>query len=152
MSKGELYFLLSVSGAVSAVLCSGVFYFDYSLQILLLPLALGVVICLLCFARISILLANGFTGDLEPATTPASANAYRKHQALRTLSLLSVLPAVMLLGYPLGLTLYVFTYVKLREHSWLTASSCALVCLGLVYVLFMAILKVPLPVKPLGWL
>ena len=62
----------------------------------------------------------------------------------------AIVPMVFLLGYPMGLALYVFVYLKSHGQGWLTSGLLALGTLAVVYLGFARLLGVPLPALPLG--
>ena len=63
---------------------------------------------------------------------------------------LAIVPFVFLLGYVIGLPLYVFAYLKVHGQGWLLSGALSLGTLAVVYLGFVKILGVLLPVLPVG--
>lgn len=148
MSKAALWFPIGIAACIAVLLCLGALYFDYSLLVLQFPLLVGTFTCLLCGVQ-ALRVSSGQLEAAAPASEVRGQPVTRV--AARALWLSSIVPAVFLLGYPLGLSVYLFLFLKLRGQSWWLASVCALSSLGVVEALFMTLLNVPLPAYPIGW-
>ena len=63
----------------------------------------------------------------------------------------AIAPVVFSLGYVVGLPLYVFVYLKTHGQGWIMSGALSLSTLALVYLGFVKIMGVHLPVLPVGF-
>ena len=61
------------------------------------------------------------------------------------------MPVVFILGYVIGLPLYVFAYLKVHGQGWRLSGVLSLGTLALVYLGFVKLLGILLPVLPIGF-
>jgi len=64
--------------------------------------------------------------------------------------LVAIAPMVLLLGYLVGLPLYVLVYLKAHGQGWRLSGLLSLATLAVVYLGFVKLLGVPLPLLPPG--
>ncbi|HLB80883.1 MAG TPA: tripartite tricarboxylate transporter TctB family protein, partial [Dongiaceae bacterium] len=75
----------------------------------------------------------------------------RRDEADAVLWLLGAAPAIYLLGFPIGLPLHAFVFLRVKGEGWLAAAVVSAVCLAAV-IAFVEILGVPLPSDPPDWM
>ena len=111
---------------------------------------MGLVVCLFCLASLiqGRLLAPETEGQGEDEETPLTFR-----EALPTLLwITAILPLVFVLGFSIGLPLYVFAYLKAHGRSWVQSTVMALSVLAIVYLFFVRVLGMPAGVFPAGGL
>lgn len=142
-------FITAILLFAATFLLLGLFHFEYPWPLLRFPFGIGVAIITLCLADLFI----GARRTDEPSenagvvqTTITSREAVRG-----MLWVLGVLPAIYLLGYAAGLSLYILVALKFRGHGWLVAIVTAAGGFAVTYFLFIVTLGVPLPLLPAGF-
>lgn len=144
MSRLDRYFTVFLIGFVVVFLALGMFYYDYRWSILRFPLGAGIVVVLLGVLH----LWRGWDhAPAQPADTHPPPRAVWYGAAWSA----AVLPVIFLFGYVIGLPLYTFVYLTAHGQGWRLAGALALGVLALVYVGFVQLLGVPLPLFPLGF-
>ena len=153
MRNAERNLTIFVMLFILSFLGLGVFRYEYEWMVLRFPLLVGLVACLLCVGN----LAKGARGAQAARGANKLAKGDTTHDPLTFRQALpamiwvaAVVPVVFLLGYVIGLPLYVFVYLKAHEQGWITSGALSLATLGVVYLGFVKILAVPLPVFPVG--
>ena len=132
----------------------GAFYYEYEWIVLRFPLLVGLVACVLCVGNLVKGLRDSKTvGDpgkvAESGTGPAPRTFRQVLPAM--MWVVAVVPVVFLLGYAIGLPLYVFAYLKTHGHGWRLSCVLSLGTLAVVYLGFVKALGVLLPVLPIGF-
>lgn len=148
MRRLELACLAGVALATVGFCLLGWLAYDYSTVVLRLPVMVTAAMLVLISAR-AVALLRGPAPGVEAVAAPHSQPELKDGWVKAVLWLLAVLPAVVLLGYPLGLGLYVLAFVRLHGHGWRTAVAVGAAISGLSYLGFALLLSVPLPLVPL---
>jgi hypothetical protein len=153
MRDGELLFPGAIILLILMALVLDPVLYHHGLRVLGFPVALGLVTVGLCAWRLRQRWgerrrqddASGGHGSIEPTSTlPAGA-------ALRAmLGLLAAVPLVWLLGFVVGLPLYVGAYVRWRGGAWRAALIGAGIALAAALG-FIELLGMPQPHGPLVW-
>ena len=157
MRSTEVGFLIA-TGAFLILFCLlGLFYYDYSTSLMRIPLlaagvTLAVVIVHLAMMRWA---AGSAAADAEldgkSILIAALASPRRRQAIARLFWIFSVVPLTILLGYPLGLAVYLLSVLKSFGESWVLSLAVAGVSLAFSFGLFVQVLRVPLPVVPPWW-
>ena len=58
--------------------------------------------------------------------------------------LFGLFAAIYILGYPISIFLFVLLFLKSHGRSWMASISSAVVTAGVIYLLFVVVLKIPL--------
>ena len=123
-------------------------------MVLRFPLLIGLVVCLLCVVN----LVKGSRRSEPRSGNDVSAEGAVAERRLNyrevwpTVTwIVSIVPVVFLLGYVIGLPLYVFAYLKARGRGWRLSGALSLGTLAVVYLGFVKTLGVLIPVLPVGF-
>ncbi len=148
MRSAERGFTLLVMGFILGFLGLGVYAYEYRSAVLGFPLAVGLVTCLLC-------LGDLLKGRRRPAAARAGAATAPTPPTLAELGrgtawVVAVLPLVAVLGYAIGLPLYVLIFLRAHGQGWRLSGLLSLATLAVVYLGFAKLLGVPLPLPPMG--
>lgn len=144
MGRGERMFLGFITVGLSATLG-----FDYLQEargavVLAFPAAVAAIVVLLCFLR-------AWHPRRESGSADSAVPSAESGQMLRIgAGFLTVLPVVMLFGFPVGLPAYAALYVRLSGETWRTAAVMAVATLA-VLLAFVHLLGMKLPDSVLGW-
>jgi DMSO reductase anchor subunit len=137
---------------VLGLLGLGAFHYAYEWSILRFPILVGVVACLLCLAN----LAQGRRG---PETARSAADHAKADTPLTFRDTLpamiwiaAIVPTVFVLGFAIGLPLYVLVYLKTHKQSWIQSVVISICVLAVVYLFFVRILGMPPGLFPAGGL
>ena len=132
------------------LILSGWLYFEYSWKLLRFPFGVGAAIVLLCLVELVVARRETEAEPDDELDTEAAGEAcLAPRDAIRGIIWVMVaFPTVYLLGYVIGLPLYIFAAVRLRGHGWGISVATALGGLVVVYFGFMVGLGVPLPLLP----
>ena len=137
----------SVGLSVAVMLASGYAVFAataWPWKAALFPLVIG--IPLFCLAATELLWNFFGTEEITPST---EATAGRR-AALVALWMLAFFAAIVLLGFPVAVPLFVFLYLKLQgREGWLISIGLTAAVSAVFYGLFDALLHLPFPE---GWL
>ncbi|OGA13113.1 MAG: hypothetical protein A3H32_19105 [Betaproteobacteria bacterium RIFCSPLOWO2_02_FULL_63_19] len=155
----EIIFPALLIAFVLLVVGAGVFYYQYSFTVMRFPYVSGGLLILLAGWRIRNALAapsspaDGSRAETESETAaiapPPEESA--REVLLTGLWLLGILPAVWIFGYPAGIPLYLMAYFRGHGERWAVSIALSLVALAVTYFVFILMLKVRLPVLPLGF-
>ena len=153
MSKADRNFTIFILLFVLGFLGLGVFHYEYEWTVIRFPLLVGLVAGLLYLAN----LAKGRRGARSRSATGVPAEGVGAERPLSfgqawpgMMWVLAIVPFVFLLGYVIGLPLYIFAYLKVHGQGWLLSGALSLGTLAVVYLGFVKILGVLLPVLPVG--
>jgi len=139
---GLIVFLLGFLGL-------GVWHYDYGWTVLRFPVLIGLSGCLICLGNLA--LAGPEPAAAQPVEKKANGTIGLR-QALPAMAwIVALLPVIWVLGYVIGLTLYVFTYLKTHGQSWTVSAVLAACTLIVVYGGFVRLLGISLPVWPIGF-
>jgi hypothetical protein len=112
----------------------------------LFPLVIG--IPLFCFAAVELLWT--LFGAPEPETQSAPEAGARRRILAAVAWMLGFFAAVVLLGFPIAVPLFLFLYLKLQGgEGWVLSVGITLAVTAAFYGLFDALLHLPFPA---GWL
>lgn len=151
MGKADRTFSLFVMMFVLGFLGIGALHYAYEWSVLRFPFVVGLVTCLLCLGNLAkgarrpaaVSAAGGRAGDGdEPLPVGRTLPA--------VLWVMAVVPFVFVLGYVIGLPLYVLVYLKTHEQGWVLSAALSLCTLAVIYLGFVKLLGVRLSVLPLG--
>ena len=152
MRAVEVTFLLVLAALLTGICLIGAFHYDYSAGLMLFPLlAAGVTLAIIA-VQLGILLAEARRGpaaDLPEhrRAAPVAAGAVLPD----LLWLVSVVPFIVLLGYPAGLALYLVCTLRRAGEGWPLAIGVAAASLLVSYCVFVRLLGVLLPLFPFWW-
>jgi len=148
MRSGEIAFLGAVAAFLVGFCALGLFHYDYSLSLMRFPL-LAAGFTLLVVAVQLVTLSR--SACEVPQGNQRATVLPRGSRFTQVAGLLSVLPLVFLCGFPAGLALYLFGYLKVAGESWTVSLAVAVASLLLSYGLFIQVIGVPLPIWPAWW-
>lgn len=145
MGKADRTFSFFVMMFILGFLGIGALHYTYEWSVLRFPFVVGIVTCLLC-------LGNLAKGARRPAA--ASGAGDRPLPVGRTLPavlwVMAVVPFVFVLGYVIGLPLYVLVYLRTHEQGWVLSTALSLCTFAVIYLGFVKLLGVRLSVLPPG--
>lgn len=157
MQRTEALFLFAVALFLTGFCLLGLFHYAYSATLLRFPLlAAGVTLFLIC-CRLVLLHREQGAGGPDLMETPRTVlvevlgAARRGHAVVSMLWMIAILPLVFVLGWPLGMAVYLLCALRHFGEAWPLAIAISLSSLVLSYGLFIAVLGVPLPVLPVWW-
>lgn len=139
MARPEIGFNTLLGGFVLLWLGAGLLLFEYSLLVMRLPILAGLFTIAACTA-IAVRSAKTI-----PDSPPPAAERFDNSRLLRLLALISILPLAYLLGYRLGLPVFLGIYLAMNGLGWLRSLLAAAVCAALIELLFVRALKLTLP-------
>ena len=140
MTRPDTGFAILLGCFVLLWLGAGLLVFDYPPLVMRLPIVSGlftVAMCILIAATDLKTVANTSC----PAPVPGRID---KPRLIRLLGLASILPIAHLLGYALGLPVFLALYLKLTGLNWLRCLLAAVICALLIEIVFVRVLKVSL--------
>ena len=153
MRTADRLFALLIAAFVAFFLAAGILYYHYETTVIRFPLMVGVLV--IALALIQLVRGPRADGAVEPkeeAETLETPRAIDTRELFGgALWLLAILPAVWLLGYPAGITLYLLAYLKAHGEGWVLSIVVALVGLAVVWLLFVQLFAVRLPLLPVGF-
>lgn len=153
----ESAFLLAVAIFLVGFCCLGLFYYGYSAALMRFPLlAAGSTLAVVAVQLLSLRRAAAPAAAEQEAGPPRRGTlwaAVAEGPAFwwKLLGLFSILPLILLFGYPIGLAIFLVFYLKFERTSWALALGVAAASLLLSYGLFIKLLGVSLPSLPLLW-
>ena len=117
----------------------------------LFPLAIGIpLFCLAAVEALWTLFGSAQTGRNEMEVALTTAPGAQRRIPVAVAWMLGFFAAVVLLGFPLAVPLFLFLYLKLQGgEGWLLSIGITLAVTALFYGLFDALLHLPFPS---GWL
>lgn len=90
----------------------------------------------------------GFEKKDKPARAPQPVSPAVSGERRRLFALFcwmfGLFVAIYILGYPISIFLFVFVFLKLHGRGWIASFSSAVLTAGVIYFLFMIVLKIPL--------
>jgi len=154
MSATERGFTIFLALFVAAVLAIGAFHYEYSWVVFRFPLAVGA--AAVAFALLHLIRGRRRAPERSEAA-PGTASGHigvpqggTRDTLVAVAWVIGILPAVVIFGYAIGLTGYVFAYLKTHDEGWKFSAIGALGTLVVVYAIFVELLSVPLPLLPFG--
>lgn len=153
MGKADRTFSALVMVFVLGFLGLGYFHYAYEWTILRFPFVVGLFTCLLCVADVlkglhggkAVPVSNGSAGD------DAGEGPLTLRQAWPAMCwVAAIVPFVFVLGYVIGLPLYVLLYLRAHGQGWGLSAVLSLSTFAVVYLGFVKLLGVRLSVLPLG--
>lgn len=135
--RGEIAFPLGLLAFVVAILIVGGLGLRHAALVIGFPLGVGIVTGALCVAVV-----------VKTNRRPAAPERYPSIAWSEAAGIVAVLPLMLLLGYPVGLAVYLAAYLRWRGEGWSLTLGCALGSLAVSYGVFVKILEVPLPLGP----
>ncbi len=146
MTAGERIFLLTVAATVGGLLLSGYAVYSYSWEVMRFPIIAGAATIPLCvFALLSLSSRERATSS-EKEITGLTADAVLQFVG----RIAVVVPLVIIFGYVLGLSLYLFYHLRRNGESWRLAGALALSCFVFIYLVFSIALGRPVEWGVLG--
>ena len=141
MRRSEIGFAVFLGCFTLSWLAAGLLVFGYTPLVMRLPLLAG--------AFTVVMLAGvviGLAGTAGSALHSAGVAAWLdKARLKRLLGLAGILPAANLLGYSLGLPLFLALYLALNGVNWKGCLFSAVTCGVLIELVFVRILQVSMP-------
>ena len=148
MRSAEIAFLLLLAGFLVAICAIGQFHYGYSAGLMAFPLlGAGATLLVVAIQLVILITLPKAAGD-APERPKAAVDA----RGLAGLAVLfSVVPFVLLAGYPGGFALYLLILLRRAGEGWAVAAGLAAGSLLVSYGLFVRLLGVPLPLAPWWW-
>ncbi len=157
MGKADRTFSALVMVFVLGFLGLGYFHYAYEWTILRFPFVVGLFTCLLCVAD---MLKGLHGGKAVPVSNGSSNGSAGDDAGEGPLTLrqawpamcwvAAIVPFVFVLGYVIGLPLYVLVYLRAHEQGWVLSTALSLCTLAVIYLGFVKLLGVRFSVLPLG--
>jgi hypothetical protein len=124
---------------------------DWPSKAALFPLAIGIPLFVLAAAEAAWLLLGSREAKTQAMDFQLSVNAKSlPRTALAIAWMLGFFAAIVLLGFPIAVPLFVFLYLKLQgRESWTLSIAMTAAVWGIFYGLFDRLLHLPFPA---GWL
>jgi hypothetical protein len=144
MRRAEIIFPAVLFVIVGALLAVGLFVYKYSWTVIGFPLGAGAVVCTLCLVDIAMTLA----GHRPRSAMEAPAEPLSLACVVWVFALAIFLIA---LGFVFGPAIYLLVYLRATGSSWRLSAGIAAGSLALIWLLFIKILRVSLPLEPLWW-
>lgn len=151
MRAGELVFLLLLAGFLVGFCLLGQFHYGYAASLMLFPLSAAGITLPIVAIQLAILLKSRRGATAPAASAPERPGGMGLSSAPKVAALFCVVPLVFLVGYPVGLALYLLGILRQTGESWSVAWTLAAGSLLVSYGLFTQLLGVPLPLTPLWW-
>lgn len=160
MKKLEVIFATAIVSFVVFVVGAGALYYNYSATVMRFPYVVGGFIIVLAVWRIFAALAappspatppHGARADTELSGAPTAQEESAGEILVTGLWLVSILPAVWIFGYLAGIPLYLLVYFRAHGERWVISIVLALAALAMTYFAFILLLKVRLPMLPIGF-
>lgn len=149
MKKLEILLPAVIIAFTLFVLAAGIFYYEYEMNVMRFPyLVGGILVALSAWRLVQAVQGKRLPGEPEEPEEPTTESV--REFAGTAAWLLGILPCVWLLGYPAGVTIYIFSYLKTHGESWLTSAVLAAAGFAITYFVFVEALRVRLPVWPIG--
>ncbi len=141
MRRAEIGFSVFLGCFTLLWLTTGLLVLGYTPLVMRLPLLAG------AFTLVMLIgVVIGFAGTAGSAHDPAQATVWLNKAGLnRLFGLASILPAAILLGYQLGLPLFLAVYLTLNGLNWKRSLFSAVMCGLLIELVFVRILQVSMP-------
>lgn len=148
MKTFEIGFAAALVAFVAFIIGAGVLYYHYPMNVMRFPYFVGAFLLIMGGWRLKgAIRGERLEGEVEHEPTTESVGEF-----VRTaLWLLAILPAVWVLGYPVGITAYLLVYFLVHGQGWLTSVLLSAAALAVTYFVFIVFLRVNLPVWPLGF-
>ena len=149
MKKMEALFPAVIIVFVLFILGSGIFYYQYPIAVMRFPYIDGAFLLVMAGWHLWRTLTGRRLvdeGDLENPTTESIGEFVRT-----ALWLLAILPAIWLLGYLIGIPVYLMIYFRAHGQSWGLSLILSGAAMAVTYFVFMRFLGVNLPVMPVGF-
>ncbi len=142
MNRSEAVFPALILAFTAALLAAGHFHYQYSWTTFAFPLAAGAVVVLLCALEIAAVLCRPQVSASRAADAPSLS--------LAGLAWLFALGAFLYaLGFVFGAALYLLVCLRGSGFSWRLSLGTAAASLLVSWGLFVSILGIQLPIKPL---
>lgn len=140
---------------VMSFLAIGYFYYQYSWGVFYFPFATGIVIICLCIFVLCRHRPDQSTGrSPQPSITAATGTIIDTRQPTGAWSgilwVLASVPFVIVFGYLFGLALYVLVFMRTHGQGWALSLTMFVGTLATIYLVFMSLLRVSLPLFPHG--
>lgn len=149
MKTLEIAFAAVLLAFVVFIIGAGVVYYHYPMNVMRFPYFVGAFLAGMAAWRLKGAIAGErLEGDVEEGEAPTTESV--GEFARTALWLLAILPAVWFLGYPAGITLYLLVYFIAHGQSWWTTILLSAAGLLVTYFVFIELLRVNLPVWPIG--
>lgn len=153
MRSVETGFLLAIAAFLVGFCALGLFYYEYSVELMRFPLLAAGCTVVVVAAQLVALRRDASPEAAKPVSGPvAGATALLSGAASWKVAwLFSIVPLVFLFGYPWGLAIYLLCFLRHAGASWGLALGAAASSLLLSYGLFIEMLGVSLPEVPFWW-
>jgi hypothetical protein len=116
----------------------------------LFPLVIGIPLAILAVVEVAWALLGTPEAKSEPMDFQMTVDPHTaRRTALAASWMLGFFAAIVLLGFPLAVPLFVLAYLRSRRESWRLSLAMTLAVWGVFYGLFDRLLHLPFPA---GWL
>lgn len=149
MKTFEIGFAAVLLLFVAFIIGAGVFFYNYPMNVMRFPYFVGGFLLLMVGWRLKGAIRGERLPDEEEEQEPTTESV--GEFARTALWLVAILPAVWVLGYPAGITLYLLVYFLVHGQGWLVSVLLSAAALAVTYFVFIVFLKVNLPVWPIGF-
>jgi hypothetical protein len=152
MSRTDRGFTIFILLFILGFLGLGALHYSYEWSVFRFPVLVGLVACLLCLGNLA--QSRRLTRTAPTPADPAKNDAPLtfREALLAMLWIAAIVPMVFVLGFAIGLPLYVFAYLKAHKRSWIQSAMVALCVLAVVYLFFVRVLGMPPGLFPAGGL
>jgi len=162
MRRLEIIFPVVLIAFVLFVVGAGAFYYEYSATVMRFPYVAGGLLVLLAGWRVraALTMPSSPPTTLDGSTTrnaaadtaiPPPPEESAGEIVVTGLWLLGILPAVWICGYPAGIPLYLMVYFRGHGERWGISIALSIAALAVTYFVFILLLKVRLPLLPIGF-
>lgn len=142
MNRRQTVFPALILAFTATTLAVGYFHYQYSWTAFAFPLAAGLVVCLLCAFEIAAIARRPGTRAPRAADQPPLS--------LAGVAWLFALAAFLYaFGFVAGAALYLLVCLRGNDFSWRLSVGTAVVSLFVTWGIFIKVLGVQLPLKPL---
>ena len=142
MNRREAVFPALILAFTATMLAVGYFHYQYPWTAFAFPLAAGLAVCLLCAFEIATMLRRRGT------SAPRAADQSRL--SLAGVAWLFALAAFLYgFGFVVGAALYLLVCLRGNDFSWRLSAGTAVVSLFVTWGIFIKVLGVQLPLRPL---
>ena len=142
MNRSQTVFPALIFAFTATALAVGYFHYQYSWTAFAFPLVAGLVVCLLCAIEIAT------TSRRRGTSAPRAAD--QPPLSLAGVAWLFALAAFLYaFGFVFGAALYLLVCLRGNDFSWRLSVGTAVVSLFATWCIFIRVLGVQLPLKPL---
>lgn len=141
MARPDAAFAILVSAFVLLWLGAGLTVLGYPMLVIRAPILAGLFTVAMCLT----IAFKDFKAEVTSSRPLASGVRFDRGRLVRILGLTSILPIAYLLGYGVGLPVFLSIHLATNGLSWPRCLLAAAVCALLIQIVFVRILGIALP-------